>query len=71
MDLVKILIKYSPSQNRPCGIRNLQTIHQIEAEIGLNGVALMKELDKIPHVSYRQGSNEPASISLNGGFPIK
>ena len=35
------------------------------------GVALMKELDKIPHVSYRPGSNEPASISLNGGFPIK
>lgn len=68
MNLEKILIKHAP-QDRPCGIRNIETIEEIKNESGLNESALAEALNELPHVSTVGGSNEIASIEIDEGFP--
>ncbi|WP_290034131.1 hypothetical protein [Ligilactobacillus cholophilus] len=70
MNLEKILIKHAPS-NRPCGIRNIETIEEIKNESGLNISALAEALNELPGVKTIGGSNEIACIEIGKEFPTK
>lgn len=53
MNLEKILIKHAP-QNRPCGIRNIETIEEIKNESGLNESVLAEAFNELSHVNCRR-----------------